>query len=134
MRSSNVERRWCGRFMGLLAALAAGVASAQMPTGPLRLVEVIEVSDREGQVDLTVVFNCSMRFVTNLPASEGSEVHIQLVPLSDCGVSPFGQVATENPSISGGAGILAGARLEAMAPGQVTLTLRFKKSEHFVLA
>ena len=134
MRRSSVEPRRCSSSIGLLAALVVGVASAQMSTAPQRLVDVIEVSDREGQVDLTVVFNCSMRFVTNLPASEGSEVHIQLVPLSDCGVSPFGQVPTENPSISGGAGIVSGARLEAMAPGQVTLTLRFKKSEHFVLA
>src|SRR5215472_19281782 len=134
MRSSNVERRWCGRFMGLLAALAVGVASAQMPTGPLRLVEVIEVSDRDGQVYLTVVFNCSMRFVTNLPASQGSEVHIQLVPLADCGVSPFGQIPSEIPSLSGGAGIITAARVESLAPGQITLTLNFKKTERFVLA
>src|SRR6516165_12342917 len=112
MRRSSVEFRRRGTVMGLLAALGMGAASAQMPTGPQRLVDVIEVSDRDGQVDLTVVFNCSMRFVTNLPASEGSEVHIQLVPLADCGVSPFGQVPTENPSISGGAGIVSGARLE----------------------
>ncbi|HZC86468.1 MAG TPA: SPOR domain-containing protein, partial [Steroidobacteraceae bacterium] len=120
--------------MGLLAALGVGVASAQMATGPLRLVEVIEVSDRDGQVDLTVVFNCSMRFVTNLPASQGSEVHIQLVPLADCGVSPFGQIPSEIPSLSGGAGIITAARVESLAPGQITLTLNFKKTERFVLA
>ena len=91
MRRSSVEGRRCSVSIGLLAVFVVGVASAQMSTTPQRLVDVIEVSDREGQVDLTVVFNCSMRFVTNLPASEGSEVHIQLVPLSDCGVSPFGQ-------------------------------------------
>src|SRR5215469_8477819 len=134
MRSSNVERRRCGTFMGLLAALGASVASAQMPIGPQRLVEVIEVSDRDGQVDLTVVFNCSMRFVTNLPASQGSEVHIQLVPLADCGVSPFGQIPSEIPSLSGGAGIITAARVESLAPGQITLTLNFKKTERFVLA
>src|SRR5215469_11470830 len=134
MRSSNVERRRCGTFMGLLAALGASVASAQMPIGPQRLVEVIEVSDRDGQVDLTVVFNCSMRFVTNLPASQGSEVHIQLVPLTDCGVSPFSQIPSEIPPLSGGAGIITAARVESLAPGQITLTLSFKKSERFVLA
>ena len=134
MRRSSVELRRSGTCLGLLAVFGVGVASAQISTAPQRLVDVIEVSDREGQVDLTVVFNCSMRFVTSLPASEGSEVHIQLVPLTDCGVSPFGQVATENPPLSGGAGIVTAARLEAMAPGQVTLTLRFKKNEHFVLA
>ena len=120
--------------MGLLAALGVGAASAQMPTAPQRLVDVIEVSDRDGQVDLTVVFNCSMRFVTNLPASQGTEVHIQLVPLADCGVSPFGQIPSEIPSLSGGAGIITAARVESLAPGQITLTLSFKKTERFVLA
>jgi tetratricopeptide (TPR) repeat protein len=134
MRRSSVELRRRGSLIGLLAALAAGVASAQMSTGPQRLVDVIEVSDRDGQVDLTVVFNCSMRFVTNLPASEGSEVHIQLVPLADCGVNPFGQISSEIPPLSGGAGIITAARVESLAPGQITLTLSFKKSERFVLA
>ena len=120
--------------MGLLAALGVGVASAQLTSGPQRLVDVIEVSDREGQVDVTVVFSCSMRFVTNLPASEGKEVHIQLVPLSDCGVNPFGQIPAEMPPLSGGAGIITAARVESLAPGQITLTLNFKKSERFVLA
>ena len=120
--------------MGLLAALGVGVASAQMSAGPVRLVDVIEVSERDGQVDLTVVFSCSMRFVTNLPASQGTEVHIQLVPLSDCGVSPFGQIPSEIPPLSGGAGIITAARVESLAPGQITLTLSFKKSERFVLA
>jgi tetratricopeptide (TPR) repeat protein len=134
MRRSSVEIRRRGSFLGLLAALGVGVASAQISSVPQRLVDVIEVSEREGQVDLTVVFNCSMRFVTSLPASQGSEVHIQLVPLTDCGVNPFGQIPSEIPPLSGGAGIVSGARVESLAPGQITLTLIFKKSERFVLA
>src|SRR5215469_1047894 len=134
MRRSSGEFRRHGTFMGLLAVLGVGVASAQIPNAAQRLVDVIEVSERDGQVDLTVVFSCSMRFVTNLPASEGREVHIQLVPLTDCGVSPFTQIPSEIPQLSGGAGIVSGARVESLAPGQITLTLSFKKSERFVLA
>ena len=92
MRRSSVEVRRSCTFLSLLTALGVGVASAQLASGVQRLVDVIEVSDRDGQVDVTVVFSCSMRFVTNLPASEGKEVHIQLVPLSDCGVNTFGQI------------------------------------------
>lgn len=115
--------------------LAAGVAFAQLSnTGPARLVDVIQVDDHENQVDLTMVFNCSMRFVTNVPASEGREVHIQLVPLADCRVSPFGQIASENPPLSGGGKIVTAARLESLAPGQVTLTVSFARNERFVLA
>jgi hypothetical protein len=134
MRRSGIELRRCGTCLGLLATLGVGVASAQISGPPQRLVDVIEVSEGTGQVDLTVVFNCSMRFVTNLPASQGSELHIQLVPLTDCGVNPFGQIASENPPLSGGAGIVTAARVESLAPGQITLTLAFKKSERFVLA
>jgi len=118
-----------------LAALGAASAFAQFSiSGPARLVNVIEVSDHEDQVDLTMVFNCSMRFVTSLPASEGRQVHIQLAPMPDCGVGPLSQLLAETPPVSGGANIVTAARVDSMAPGQITLTLDFKKSERFVLA
>src|SRR5256885_665727 len=74
-----------GRLYGLaLILLGARGAFAQLPiSGPTRLVNVIEVNDHEDQVDLTMVFNCSMRFITSLPASEGRQVHIQLAPMPD---------------------------------------------------
>jgi tetratricopeptide (TPR) repeat protein len=136
MRLLDVERWLCWLLLGPLAALWSGAAFAQLPglTGPARLVDVIEIDDHEDQVDLITVFNCSMRFVTSVPANEGREVNIQLVPLADCRVSPFGQIPSENPPISGGTNILASARVESLAPGQITLTLSFRKNERFVLA
>ena len=129
-------KRWLVRLALLaVAALGAAVAFAQTPlAGPLRLVDVIEVNDHEDQVDLTMVFNCSMRFINSLPASEGKEVHIQLAPLADCRVSPVSQIAPETPPVSGGSSIISAARVESLAPGQITLTLTFKKNERFVLA
>ena len=96
MRRSITER-WLYRLVLIpLAALGARGAFAQLSiSGPARLVNVIEVSDHEDQVDLTMVFNCSMRFVTSLPASEGRQVHIQLAPMPDCGVSPLSQLLAE---------------------------------------
>src|SRR4029077_19874585 len=121
MPRSSTERRLLRVALASLAALSAAGAFAQTPlAGVRRLVDVIEVNDHEDQVDLTMVFNCSMRFVTSLPASEGKEVHIQLVPLSDCGVNPFGQIPSEIPPLSGGAGIITAARVESLAPGQIT--------------
>jgi tetratricopeptide (TPR) repeat protein len=135
MRRSITER-WLYRLVLIaLAALGARGAFAQLSiSGPVRLVNVIEVNDHEDQVDLTMVFNCSMRFVTSLPASEGKQVRIQLAPMPDCGVSPLSQLLAETPPVSGGANILTAARVDSMAPGQITLTLDFKKSERFVLA
>jgi len=133
-RSITDSRPYCLALI-LLAALGARGAFAQRAiSGPARLVNVIEVNDHEDQVDLTMVFNCSMRFITSLPASEGRQVHIQLAPMPDCGVSQLSQLLAETPPVSGGANILTAARVDSMAPGQITLTLDFKKSERFVIA
>lgn len=135
MRSSGGERGHCGLRLLLLTVLAAGSAHAQLSNlGPSRLVNVIEVGGRDEQTDITIIFNCSMRFVTSMPASEGTEVSIQLVPLTDCRVSPFGQIPSEIPPLSGGSGVIASARVEPAAPGQVTLNIAFRKKERFVLA
>jgi hypothetical protein len=103
-------------------------------SAPVRLVDVIEVSEQGDQVNVTMVFNCSMRLVTNMPANEGREVHIQLVPLADCRVNPFSQIPSEIPPLSGGAGIVSAARVDSLAPGQITVSLSFVKNERFVLA
>jgi len=135
MRRSITDGRPYRLALILLAALGARGAFAQLGiSGPARLVNVIEVNDHEDQVDLTMVFNCSMRFITSLPASEGKQVHIQLAPMPDCGVSPLSQLLAETPPVSGGANILTAARVDSMAPGQITVTLDFKKNERFVIA
>src|ERR1700755_3564493 len=88
--------------MALLAAMDAGVTHAQFGgAGPGRLVDIVEVTDHDEQVDITVQFNCSVRYVTHLPASEGSEIRVQLQPFPDCGVAPGVPVASEIPPISG---------------------------------
>jgi len=134
MQRSSVERRLRRLVMGLLAAFVAGGALAQIPAGPNRLVDVIQVDEHENQVDVTMVFSCSMRFVTNVPANEGREVRIQFVPLADCRVSPFNQIPAEIPPLSGGANIVTAARVESLGPGQITLILSFAKNERFVIA
>jgi tetratricopeptide (TPR) repeat protein len=121
--------------LAILAQLLSGAARAQVSTGtPDRLVDLVEVTAHEEQIDLAVQFNCSMRYVTHLPASEGSEVRIQLLPMGDCGTNPFSQVVPEVPPVSDATGILVSARLESEAPGQVTLLLAFRAVEQFVIA
>jgi tetratricopeptide (TPR) repeat protein len=121
--------------LAILAQLLSGAARAQISTGtPDRLVDLVEVTAHEEQIDLAVQFNCSMRYVSHLPASEGSEVRIQLLPMGDCGTNPFSQVVPEMPPVSDETGILVSARLESEAPGQVTLLLGFRAVEQFVIA
>src|SRR5437899_209930 len=135
MAPSSTRRRLCAVALGSVGALLAGSALAQTTLQqPQRLVDVVEVSDHDDQVALAIQFNCSMRYLTHVPASEGAEVHVQLQPLPDCGLSPFAMIPSDTPPVSGGAGIVSAARVESNAPGQVTLVLDFKKSERFVLA
>ncbi len=131
MRLSSIRYRATLLAIGLLGTLLATPAAGQVPT---RLVDIVEVSDHEDQVDLTVQFNCSVRYITHLPASEGAEVRVQLQPLSDCGVLPGNPIASELPPVSGGEGILASVRVEGDVPGQITLLFQFKKVERFVIA
>src|SRR5689334_4234831 len=131
MRRSSAERRPYRLIAVLLFALVAsrGALAQLSTTGVPRIVDVVQVSENNDQVDLTMIINCSVRYITNLPPNEGREVHIQLAPMPDCGVNPLGQLPAEIPPVSGGAGILTAARLESMAPGQVTLTLTFSRNE-----
>src|ERR1700730_9747688 len=121
--------------LAILAQLLPVAARAQISTGtPDRLVDLVEGTAHEEQIDLAGAFKCSMRYVTHLPASEGSEVRIQLLPMGDCGTNPFSQVVPEVPPVSDETGILVSARLESEAPGQVTLLLGFRAVEQFVIA
>lgn len=134
MQRSSAERRASRLLLAALAVLGASTAAAQFGAAPNRLVSVIDVSPHDDQVDVTMVFNCSMRFVNTLPASEGRVVRIQLRPLPDCGVSPIALIPSETPSVLGGAGVVSSAQLDSTAPGQVTLTIEFTKNEQFVVA
>jgi tetratricopeptide (TPR) repeat protein len=136
MPHSSIRRR----LTRLLAAASlllwlSGIALGQVGVrGPGRFVDIVEVSEHDDQIDITAQFNCSVRYVTHLPASEGTELRVQLQPLPDCGVAPGVPVASELPPLSGGAGVLTAVRVDSDVPGQITLVFDFKKSEQFVLA
>jgi hypothetical protein len=137
MPRSSIERRLHRLVFLLLALFGATGAWAQFSLStPSRLLSVIEVSERKDQhqVDVTLIFNCSMPFVTSVPAKEGKPVDLQRAPLADCGVGPLTQIAPEIPPLSGGHNIIGSARAESLAPGQITLTIDFKTSERFVIA
>jgi tetratricopeptide (TPR) repeat protein len=125
--------------------LASDIAAAQIresarltPQGPARLIDVIDVDERESQVDITLQFNCSLRYAGHTPASEGPELRLRLRIDRDCGVmgslAAGGEITAEIPPISGPRGVVASARLESSLGGEVTLTLTFAKPESFVLA
>jgi hypothetical protein len=153
--STNAPRHSSAALLGVLigtvallcAALAPSSVSAQgraigqpqlTAQGPSRLLDVIDVDERDSQVDITLQFNCSLHYAGHTPASEGPELRLRLRIDRDCGVTGSlaagGEITTEIPPISGPRGIITAARLESSLGGEVTLTLTWAKSESFVLA
>jgi tetratricopeptide (TPR) repeat protein len=134
MRLSDAWRRAAALAILSWGALAGGQASAQVPAqGPARLIDVVEVDDHETQVDITVSFNCSMRYLTHFPATHGRRLTIELQPLADCGVGPLSRILSEIPPLSGARQIVSAVRLDASAPGRVLLTVELAADEPFVL-
>jgi tetratricopeptide (TPR) repeat protein len=124
---------------GFVAAQGRGIGRPQLqPQGPAKLIDVIDIDERESQVDVTLQFNCSLHYAGHSPASDGPEVRLRLRIDRDCGVTGSlaagGEITTEIPPISGPRGIVAAARLESSLGGEVTLTLTWAKPESFVLA
>jgi tetratricopeptide (TPR) repeat protein len=124
--------------LALLLSLSAWVpppAAAQVIGAlPTRFVDFVSLSDHDDQADISVQFNCPLRYLTHSPGAEGREVRIQLQPLPTCSVQPGAEIAGELPSVMGGASIIDAVRVESDVPGQLTLVFNFKKTERFVLA
>ena len=135
MRRSSARVRGALVGLAVLGATLSQAGLAQIRSAlPSRFVDVIEITDHDDQVDIAVQFNCSVRYVTHLPASEGAGLRVQLQPLADCGVAPGTPIPGEFPPVSGGGGIVSSVRLDGDVPGQLTLVFDFRKIERFVLA
>jgi hypothetical protein len=114
--------------MPIVAAWAAPPAAA--PAGPL--VRFIDVNDNGNNVDISIEFACSMRYVANNPASHGVSTMITLRPGTDCG-NPLGVFQPELPLVGGGGELVTGARLDSLVPGEVTLELDWSRPLDFVM-
>src|SRR5690242_8899176 len=136
MRLSSIRRLMRLLVAASLAVVTTSLAYGQIGPGgiPGRLVDIVEVTDHDEQVDITVQFNCSVRYITHLPASEGAEIRVQLQPAPDCRIAPGVPVPGEIPPMSGGGGIIAAVRVDSDVPGQITLVFDLTKSEQFVIA
>ncbi len=114
--------------------LAAAQVGVQMPP---RFIDVVDIDEHETQVDITLQFNCSLRYAGHTPTSEGPELRLRLRPDRDCGLGTgigATEIPSEIPPVSGPRGIVTAARLESSIGGELTLTLTWGRPEAFVLA
>jgi tetratricopeptide (TPR) repeat protein len=107
---------------------------APPPTLPVgRIVQFIDTHEFEDHADISIEFACSVRYVTNIPASHGSSTRITLRLGPDCGTQ-FGLIAPELPLVGGGGQLITGARVDSTVPGDITLELTFARPLDFVMA
>jgi tetratricopeptide (TPR) repeat protein len=98
-----------------------------------RLVDALEADEQEDHVNISAVFSCSVRYISNDPVSRGDRVRIQLRLGADCGAGN-GVWPTETVTVGGSSRIVSDARLEGGAAGDVRLELRWARELDFVLA
>ena len=110
-----------------MALCAAGLAQAQ---GAGRLVEEIGVSEQDGDVAVTVLFGCGLRYVSHTPASSGDLLRVRLAPQADCGAAVS---AWSAPPALDDRGVIRAVEVERVLGTDVELRIRWSRAEDFVL-
>ena len=116
-----------GKVLCLAAlALAAGAAEAQS----VRLVEDVGASEQRGYVAVTLVFGCTLRYVSHTPATSGQAVQVRLSAGPDCGPPSS---AIEQPLSVGGAGFVRSVDVTRPFGSDVELRIGWTRAEQFVI-
>ncbi len=118
-------------MLGMVGALAAPVPTVIASAGPM--VKFIDTQELEDHADISIEFACSVRYVTNVPASHGDSTKITLRLGPDCGPQ-YSSVSPELPLVGGGGQLVTGARLDSTLPGEMTLELTWSRPLDFVMA
>jgi hypothetical protein len=129
------ERRDSATWLfALLSAVSGPALGAQLGGLPnTQLVQVVDAEEREGHVDISVQFSCTVHYIGNAPLNHGKGTTITLRLGADCG-SLLNSVTPEFPLVGGGGQLVTGATLESVVPGEVTLELRWTRDLSFVMA
>jgi tetratricopeptide (TPR) repeat protein len=130
----DVSRRLAtiaGGFGWLYMASALAAPTVGTFAGPM--VRFIDTQELEDHADISIEFACSVRYVTNVPASHGESTKITLRLGPDCGPQ-LSSVIPELPLVGGGGQLVTGARVDSILPGEMTLELTWSRPLDFVMA
>ncbi|MEZ5500647.1 MAG: hypothetical protein R3E77_14640 [Steroidobacteraceae bacterium] len=121
-----------GRALAAITLLASVVSSTTLAQGVTRLVDTVDVSAAERNVNIYLQFNCSLRYLSHSPADLGKEVTVRMRLGADCGTPQF--IGGERPPLVGGEDFVRSVRVEDSVPGEVLITIGWKYESHFVWA
>ena len=122
-------------FRRSLHAFAAGVLLAgSFAAGPLhaqgRIVEDVVASEQRGYVSVTLLFSCSMRYMSHTPATDGEALQVRFSAGPDCGRT----TASEPPPLlAGAAGYVRSVDVVRPYGSSVEIRIGWSRSETFVL-
>ena len=118
-------------FILVSGSALGGLAQAQFAG---RLIDILDASRHEDHININIQFNCTMRYITHLPANSGTHIDIRFRPGSDCGLGAFFSGISELPSLAGASEYVKELRVETGAPGEVNLVLEWQKPATYVMA
>jgi hypothetical protein len=125
---ASIDRR--GAACAALLVLLCRTAAAQIG-GPL--LDGVDSSDGERNVNVFVQLRCSARYLSQNPQARGESVTVRLRLGPDCGPEISTRL-TERSASAGTSTVVRGVRIEQMVPGEIELTIDWKGEHAFVLA
>lgn len=118
-----------------LHAFAAGALLAgSLASGPLhaqgRIIEDVVASEQRGYVSVTLLFSCSMRYLSHTPATDGEALQVRFSAGPDCGRSTASE---PQPLLAGAAGYVRSVDVVRPYGSDVEVRIGWSRSETFVL-
>lgn len=115
----------------VISCVGAILASTVLAQSTLRVVESIDVLRAPAHIDVAVLFNCHVRYVTHTPAAEGDEIRVRVSLADDCGATQ--SLRNESPPIPADREILRSAELTSLVANEAEFVVRWNRPEKFVL-
>jgi hypothetical protein len=114
--------------------LAAGAVLANLAATPLwaqgRIVEDVVASEQRGYVSVTLLFSCSMRYMSHTPATDGEALQVRFAAGPDCGRT---SASEPQPLLAGAAGFVRSVDVVRPFGSEVQVRIGWSKPETFVL-
>jgi SPOR domain len=126
----NWRRDIAPAIAAITSLMAATSAFAQVG----RLMDASAVTERDDHLDLSIDFNCSLRYQTHSPANEGASVRITLQFGPDCGMISTAQFSIERMLPADTTGLVRSLELQPGLAGGAELTVSWNRIEKYVIA
>ena len=122
--------RKCATVTAIVVGVMAVTAQAQQLSG--RLVDAVDMTERDDRIDISLIFGCGLRYLTHTPASEGDALQIHFVPLSDCG--DVSSIVLGPAPLFDAAKVVRAIDFDRLTGREILVNVHFLAKETFVVA